>query len=83
MAQSVEETFDDITDTELCKVRDLDCWSQLQTVLQDTVDTAVHIITDMMEMLSGNYCSTHASMTTLLCFIDIFLIRGRGEGLMC
>lgn len=66
MAQSVEETFDDIKDAELCKLRDVECWRQLQTVLHDTVDTAVHIITDMMDTLSGNYGSTHASMTTLL-----------------
>lgn len=66
MAQSVEETFDDIKDAELCKLRGVECWRQLQTVLYDTVDTAVHIITDMMDTLSGNYGSTHASMTALL-----------------
>lgn len=66
MAQSVEETFDDIKDAELCKLRDVECWRQLQIVLHDTVDTAVQIITDMMDTLSGNYGSTHASMTTLL-----------------
>lgn len=70
MAQSVEETFDAIKDTELCKLRD--CWHELQTVLYDTVDTAVHIITDMMDMLSGNYCDTHASMTALLVLVLIF-----------
>lgn len=73
MAQSIEETFVDIKDAELCKLRDLDCWCQLKTVLHDTVDTAVHIITDMMDMLSGNYTSTHASMTVLVFFsLDFF-----------
>ena len=66
MAQSIEEIFDDIKDAEPCKLRDLDCWCQLKTVVHDIVDTAVHIITDMMDMLSGNYASTHASMTALL-----------------
>ena len=71
MAQSVEETFVDIKDAELCKLRDVDCWCQLESVVHDTVHTAVDIISDMMDMLSGNYCSTHASMTVMLCSIDI------------
>lgn len=66
MAQSIEETFDDMKDAELCKLRDLDC--QLKIVLHDTVDTAVRIITDMMDMLSGNYGTTHASMTIALLY---------------
>lgn len=56
MAQCVEVTYIDIKEfkeAELCK--------DLQTVLCDTVETAVHIITSMMDMLSGN-CTTHASM---------------------
>ena len=76
MAQSVEETFDDIKGSELCKLRNQDCWRQLQTVLRDTVDTAVDIITDMMDKLSGNYCTTHASTTASLCFTCSFLMGG-------
>ncbi|KAJ7360154.1 hypothetical protein OS493_018142 [Desmophyllum pertusum] len=49
MAQCVEVTYLDINKVE----EDLDCWRHLQTVLQDTVDTAVHIITFMLDMLCG------------------------------
>ena len=78
LAQTVEEAFDGMTDAELCKLRDVDSWRELQTVLHDTVDTSVHVITDMMDMLSGKYSSTDASMTAFLCFIYIFSMGRRG-----
>ena len=54
MAQCIEVTSIDIKEAELLH--------DLHTVLHDTVQTAVHIIISMMEMISGN-CTTHASMT--------------------
>lgn len=51
-------TYIDINKDEMCAVQ------ELQTVFRDTVDTAVHIITSMMGMLSGN-CTTDASMTVI------------------
>lgn len=55
MAHCVEVTCLDI-----CK----ESLSELQTVIQYTVDTAIHIIIFMMDLLSGTN-SMDASMTTL------------------
>lgn len=71
MAQCVEVTYLDINKVE----EDLDCWRHLQTVLQDTVDTAVHIITFMLDMLCGKQ-STDTSMTILFCWISFKLQFG-------
>lgn len=55
MAHCVEVTCLDISKESL---------SELQTVIQYTVDTAIHIIIFMMDLLSGTN-SMDASMTTL------------------
>lgn len=46
-------------EAEFCK--DVECRDHLQILIKDTVDTAVHIIYYMLDMLSGNH-STEASM---------------------